>query len=68
MEASDWPLGVEGHLPGRGGGPTALSPLYQDATQNFRLNPILRRFLHLQDFSPAPILALHLLAFALLPA
>ena len=25
-EASDWPLGVEGHLPGRGGGPTALSP------------------------------------------
>ena len=25
-EASDWPLEVEGHLPGRGGGPTALSP------------------------------------------
>jgi hypothetical protein len=32
LEASDWPLGVEGHLPGRGGGPTALSqhlPRYQ---------------------------------------
>ena len=25
LEASDWPLEVEGHLPGRGGGPTALT-------------------------------------------
>ena len=27
LEASDWPLEVEGHLPGRGGGPTALTTI-----------------------------------------
>ena len=69
MEASDWPLGVEGHLPGRGGGPTALSPLHQTAARNFRVKSYRAPLPSSSGlFTHAPNLASPLLAFALLPA